>query len=114
MLPRGLSAAVMAFVPAAQGVPDTESFPLYALLMIGFSILYMTVSLYLQQRRDTVRAEAPAPPPLQDAAQSPAPPRAPRWAVFTELDGALLDPTTFRYDESRQALDPSRRTACPW
>ncbi|MEW6681454.1 MAG: cation:proton antiporter [Nitrospirota bacterium] len=113
MLPRGLSAAVMAFVPAAQGVPNTEAFPLYALLMIGFSILHMTVSLYLQQRRDTARAEAPAPPSFEDAAQSPAPPQAPRWAVFTELDGALLDPTTFRFDESRPALDRLQKEGVP-
>jgi cell volume regulation protein A len=113
MLPRGLSAAVMAFVPAAKGVPDTESFPLYALLMIGFSILYMTVSLYLQQRRDTARAEAPASPPPQDAAPTPTPARAPRWVVFTELDGALLDATTLRYDESRQALDRLHKEAVP-
>ncbi len=51
MIPRGLAAAVMAFVPASQGITGTESFPLFALLIIGFSVLYMTVALYAEQRQ---------------------------------------------------------------
>jgi mannosyl-3-phosphoglycerate phosphatase len=82
--------------------------------MIGYSILYMTVSLYLQQRRDVARAESPAPPGPQAAAPSPtSPARVPRWVVFTELDGALLDPATFRYDASREALDRLKKDGVP-
>jgi mannosyl-3-phosphoglycerate phosphatase len=33
--------------------------------------------------------------------------------VFTELDGALLDPATFRYDESRAALDRLQKEGVP-
>lgn len=50
MIPRGLAAAVMAFVPAGQGISGTESFPLLTLLIIGLSVLYMTVALYAEQR----------------------------------------------------------------
>ena len=113
MLPRGLSAAVMAFVPASQGVPDTESFPLYALLMIGFSILYMTGSLYLQQRRESARAEVPEPSAVEETLREDTPPPVPRWVVFTELDGTLLEPPTFRYDEARQALDRLQKEGVP-
>jgi potassium/hydrogen antiporter len=51
MIPRGLAAAVMAFVPASQGITGTESFPLFALLIIGLSVLYMTIVLYIKRQR---------------------------------------------------------------
>jgi cell volume regulation protein A len=113
MLPRGLSAAVMAFVPAAQGVPGTESFPLYALLIIGFSILYMTVSLSLQRRREAIRAKAPGDLAVQATLKPGPPPVAPRWVVFTEMDGALLDAVTFRYDAARPALGRIEKEGVP-
>ncbi|WP_447978928.1 cation:proton antiporter domain-containing protein [Candidatus Nitrospira bockiana] len=50
MLPRGVAAAVMAFLPAASGVPGTEEFPLYALMVIALSVLYMTAVLALERR----------------------------------------------------------------
>ncbi len=50
MLPRGLATAVMAFLPANAGVPHTEQFPMYAVTVIVFSVLYMTVMLALERR----------------------------------------------------------------
>lgn len=63
MLPRGLAAAVMAFLPVSAGIPDTDLFPLYALTVIALSVLYMTVALALERRRQptgAVAAKAPA------------------------------------------------------
>jgi len=59
MLPRGLAAAVMAFLPASSGIPDTGLFPLYALTVIALSVLYMTVALALERRR-AVAVKVPA------------------------------------------------------
>jgi cell volume regulation protein A len=51
MLPRGLAAAVMAFLPTSAGIPDTNLFPLYALTVIALSVLYMSVALAVESRR---------------------------------------------------------------
>lgn len=51
MLPRGLAAAVMAFLPAGAGIPGTDLFPLYALTVIVLSVVYMTVALAIERRR---------------------------------------------------------------
>jgi potassium/hydrogen antiporter len=45
MMPRGVATAVMAFLPASAGIPDTEDFPMSALTVITFGVLFMTLSL---------------------------------------------------------------------
>ena len=45
MMPRGVATAVMAFLPASAGIPDTEDFPIYALTVITLGVLFMTLSL---------------------------------------------------------------------
>ncbi len=45
MMPRGVATAVMAFMPASAGIPDTELFPMYALTVITLGVLFMTLSL---------------------------------------------------------------------
>jgi potassium/hydrogen antiporter len=47
MMPRGVATAVMAFLPASAGIPDTEHFPMYALTVITFGVLFMALSLAL-------------------------------------------------------------------
>lgn len=47
MMPRGVATAVMAFLPASAGIPETESFPVYALTVITFGVLFMALSLAL-------------------------------------------------------------------
>lgn len=60
MLPRGVAAAVMAFLPAAQGIADTELFPMYALTVIALSVVYMTAALAIEGRRVPTAAAMPA------------------------------------------------------
>ena len=60
MLPRGLAAAVMAFLPSGAGIPGTDLFPLYALTVIALSVLYMTVALAIERGR-AVEVKAPVP-----------------------------------------------------
>lgn len=50
MFPRGVATAVMAFLPTAVGIPDTESFPMYALTVITLGVLGMTVALAIHRR----------------------------------------------------------------
>lgn len=47
MVPRGVATAVMAFLPASAGIPETERFPMYALAVIALGVLFMTLSLAL-------------------------------------------------------------------
>lgn len=47
MMPRGVATAVMSFLPASAGIPDTETFPMYALTVITLGVLFMTLSLAL-------------------------------------------------------------------
>jgi potassium/hydrogen antiporter len=47
MMPRGVATAVMAFLPASAGIPDTENFPVYALTVITLGVLFMALSLAL-------------------------------------------------------------------
>ncbi len=49
MMPRGVATAVMAFLPASAGIPDTAVFPIYALTVITLGVLFMTFSLALYQ-----------------------------------------------------------------
>ena len=49
--PRGLATAVMAFLPAHAGIPGTELFPLYALILIGLSVMFMTIIPEVRIRR---------------------------------------------------------------
>jgi len=51
MFPRGVATAVMAFLPIASGIPETELFPIYALTVIVFGVVGMAVILALYQRR---------------------------------------------------------------
>lgn len=50
MMPRGVATAVMAFLPASAGIPDTEDFPMYALTVITFGVLFMALSLAVYRR----------------------------------------------------------------
>lgn len=50
MFPRGVATAVMAFLPISAGIPGTELFPIYALTVIVFCVLGMTLVLTLYQR----------------------------------------------------------------
>jgi Na+:H+ antiporter len=61
MLPRGLAAAVMAFLPTSAGIPDTERFPLYTLSVIALSVLYMTAALAWERRQSAGAVPAKAP-----------------------------------------------------
>lgn len=62
MLPRGIAVAVMSFLPASAGIPNTELFPVYALCVIALSVIYMTLMLALERRRaPVVVASVPAP-----------------------------------------------------
>lgn len=112
MIPRGLAAAVMAFVPASQGIEGTDSFPLFALIVIGLSVLYMTVAIYYERRW------APEPDQVCGVAKMTltppdSPPNGPKLVVFTDLDGTLLDAASYRYDQARPALDRLRDSAVP-
>lgn len=63
MFPRGVATAVMAFLPIATGIPDTDLFPTYALTVIVLGVIGMTIVLTIYQRwspSDTVR---PVPEP---------------------------------------------------
>jgi len=112
MIPRGLAAAVMAFVPASRGIEGTDFFPLFALMVIGLSVLYMTAALYCERRRVPERGQA-----VGGAEAASAPPdhlsSSPKLVVFTDLDGTLLDAETYRYDPARPALDRLRESAVP-
>lgn len=50
MFPRGVATAVMAFLPTAAGIPDTEAFPMYALTVIALGVVGMTVVLAVHRR----------------------------------------------------------------
>lgn len=59
MMPRGVATAVMAFLPASAGIPNTEDFPMYALTVITLGVVFMTLSLALYRSlasREPVRA----------------------------------------------------------
>ncbi len=62
MLPRGLATAVMAFLPASTGIPNTEHFPMYAVTVIGLSVPYMTAGLVVERRRIDAGAAVVASP----------------------------------------------------
>jgi hypothetical protein len=64
MLPRGVAVAVMSFLPASSGIPNTELFPIYALTVIVLSIIFMTAGLAFERRR--------APEPVASISASPA------------------------------------------
>lgn len=50
MFPRGVATAVMAFLPTAWGIPDTELFPIYALTVIALGVVGMTILLAIHRR----------------------------------------------------------------
>lgn len=50
MMPRGVATAVMAFLPASAGIPETESFPMYALAVITLGVVFMTLSLAVYRK----------------------------------------------------------------
>ncbi|WP_455377194.1 cation:proton antiporter domain-containing protein [Petrachloros mirabilis] len=45
MMPRGVATAVMSFLPASAGIPETENFPIYALTVITLGVVFMTLSM---------------------------------------------------------------------
>lgn len=50
MFPRGVATAVMAFLPVARAIPGTDLFPIYALTVIVFGVVGMTIVLTIYQR----------------------------------------------------------------
>ncbi len=66
MLPRGVATAVMAFLPPASGIPNTDLFPIYALTVIALGVMYMTAALAIERRmaREMV-GPAPDPEPIK-------------------------------------------------
>jgi hypothetical protein len=50
MFPRGVATAVMAFLPTAWGIPNTELFPIYALTVIALGVVGMTILLAIHRR----------------------------------------------------------------
>lgn len=50
MFPRGVATAVMAFLPTAAGIPNTQSFHMYALTVITLGVVGMTVALAVHRR----------------------------------------------------------------
>lgn len=50
MMPRGVATAVMAFLPASAGIPETENFPLYALTVITLGVVFMTLALAVYRK----------------------------------------------------------------
>jgi cell volume regulation protein A len=63
MVPRGIATAVMAFLPASAGIPDTEHFPMYALTVITMGVLFMTLSMAAYQKVVGSERRAPSPSP---------------------------------------------------
>jgi len=61
MMPRGVATAVMAFLPASAGIPNTENFPMYALTVIALGVVFMTLSLAIYRNLTGDEREAPAP-----------------------------------------------------
>ncbi len=58
IVPRGLAAAALAYLPASQGVPGTEAFPALAFVFVVLSNLLLTLGVPWVER-----SGAPAPPP---------------------------------------------------
>ncbi len=58
MAPRSVATAVMAFLPASAGIPQTESFPLYAVTVIALGVVFMTISPACHRR--LIAREPPA------------------------------------------------------
>lgn len=56
MMPRGVATAVMSFLPASAGIPETENFPIYALTVITLGVVFMTLSMavYRNLSKETV------------------------------------------------------------
>jgi potassium/hydrogen antiporter len=63
MMPRGVATAVMAFLPASAGIPDTESFPMYAVTVITLGVVFMTLSLAVYRHLPSPEQEFPSPSP---------------------------------------------------
>ncbi len=63
MFPRGVATAVMAFLPTATGIPDTELFPTYALTVILLGVVGMTIVLTLYKRSPLSSEPLPAAQP---------------------------------------------------
>ncbi|MEQ1796182.1 MAG: cation:proton antiporter [Nitrospira sp.] len=63
MMPRGVATAVMAFLPVSAGIPDTEMFPMYALTVITFGVLFMTLSLAVYRNQAAHEQGLVIPPP---------------------------------------------------
>lgn len=63
MMSRGVATAVMAFLPVSAGIPDTESFPMYALTVITFGVLFMTLSLAVYRKQAAHEQGVVSPPP---------------------------------------------------
>lgn len=63
MMPRGVATAVMAFLPASAGIPETESFPLYALTVITLGVVFMTLALAVYRNLGSHDQALPNPSP---------------------------------------------------
>lgn len=63
MMPRGVATAVMAFLPTSAGIPETESFPLYALTVITLGVVFMTLALAVYRNLGSHDQALPNPSP---------------------------------------------------
>jgi len=63
MMPRGVATAVMAFLPASAGIPETENFPLYALTVITLGVVFMTLTLAVYRNLGSHDQALPNPSP---------------------------------------------------
>lgn len=63
MMPRGVATAVMSFLPASAGIPETESFPLYALTVITLGVVFMTLALAVYRTLSSHDQALPSPSP---------------------------------------------------
>lgn len=85
MMPRGLATAIMAFLPASAQylIPNTESFPTYAMFAILASNLIMTLAVTLGEIQLKKNVKSPAENPPEKDQQEDAKPGSP-LAVIQE------------------------------
>ncbi len=116
MLPRGLTTAVLAFLPGQSGLPGVELFPLYAFVVIVLTNVFMTVGILFAERRLARESPAEMPPdhkmsPAGDGtatedeiiASRPALPAAESLDASPGALEAVLPPDERRHDRSAPA-----------
>lgn len=108
MMPRGLTTAVMAFLPMQAFIPGTEAFVMYAFVVIVLTNVFMTVKVLTAERRlkservspaSSVTTSAPSssdvvPPSQPSSEKSQSGPQS--YDVVLEDEGARMDATQQR------------------